>query len=165
MAKSKEKDNKTNAMRILDKYKVKYRINTYECDEFKDGITIADMLGQPYETSFKTLVTVGKSKNYYVFVIPVAEELDMKKAAKAVSEKNIEMIHVKEINNITGYIRGGCTPVGMKKNYMTVIHESVNDYDEIIVSGGKIGVQILLSPNDLIQVTGAVTGDIIVKKE
>jgi len=100
-----------------------------------------------------------------VFVIPIAEELDMKKAAKAVSEKNIEMIHVKEINNITGYIRGGCTPVGMKKNYMTVIHESVNDFDEIIVSGGKIGVQILLSPIDLIQVTGAVTGDIIVKKE
>lgn len=100
-----------------------------------------------------------------MFVIPIAEELDMKKAAKAVSEKNIEMIHVKEINNITGYIRGGCTPVGMKKNYMTVIHESVNDFDEIIVSGGKIGVQILLSPIDLIQVTGAVTGDIIVKKE
>lgn len=121
MAKSKEKDNKTNAMRILDKNKVKYRINTYECDEFKDGISIADMLGQPYERSFKTLVTVGKSRNYYVFVIPIAEELDMKKAAKAVSEKNIEMIHVKEINNITGYIRGGCTPVGMKKNYMTVI--------------------------------------------
>ncbi len=152
-------------MRILDKNKVKYRINTYECDEFKDGISIADMLGQPYERSFKTLVTVGKSRNYYVFVIPIAEELDMKKAAKAVSEKNIEMIHVKEINNITGYIRGGCTPVGMKKNYMTVIHESVNDFDEIIVSGGKIGVQILLSPIDLIQVTGAVTGDIIVKKE
>ena len=104
MAKSKEKDNKTNAMRILDKNKVKYRINTYECDEFKDGISIADMLGQPYERSFKTLVTVGKSRNYYVFVIPIAEELDMKKAAKAVSEKNIEMIHVKEINNITGYI-------------------------------------------------------------
>ena len=165
MAKSKEKDNKTNAMRILDKNKVKYRINTYECDEFKDGISIADMLGQPYERSFKTLVTVGKSRNYYVFVIPIAEELDMKKAAKAVSKKNIEMIHVKEINNITGYIRGGCTPVGMKKNYMTVIHESVNDFDEIIVSGGKIGVQILLSPIDLIQVTGAVTGDIIVKKE
>ena len=165
MAKSKEKDNKTNAMRILDKNKVKYRINTYECDEFKDGISIADMLGQPYERSFKTLVTVGKSRNYYVFVIPIAEELDMKKAAKAVSEKNIEMIHVKKINNITGYIRGGCTPVGMKKNYMTVIHESVNDFDEIIVSGGKIGVQILLSPIDLIQVTGAVTGDIIVKKE
>ena len=165
MAKSKEKDNKTNAMRILDKNKVKYRINTYECDEFKDGISIADMLGQPYERSFKTLVTVGKSRNYYVFVIPIAEELDMKKAAKAVSEKNIEMIHVKEINNIKGYIRGGCTPVGMKKNYMTVIHESVNDFDEIIVSGGKIGVQILLSPIDLIQVTGAVTGDIIVKKE
>ena len=151
--------------RTFDKNKVKYRINTYECDEFKDGISIADMLGQPYERSFKTLVTVGKSRNYYVFVIPIAEELDMKKAAKAVSEKNIEMIHVKEINNITGYIRGGCTPVGMKKNYMTVIHESVNDFDEIIVSGGKIGVQILLSPIDLIQVTGAVTGDIIVKKE
>lgn len=165
MAKAKEKDNKTNAMRILDKNKVRYRINTYECDEFIDGMTIADMLGQPYESSFKTLVTVGKSKNHYVFVIPVAEELDMKKAAKAVSEKNIEMIPVKEINDVTGYIRGGCTPVGMKKNYLTVIHESVNDFDEIIVSGGKIGVQILLSPIDLIRVTGAVTGDIIVKKE
>lgn len=165
MAKSKEKDNKTNAMRILDKNKVKYCINTYECDEFKDGISIADMLGQPYECSFKTLVTVGKSRNYYVFVIPIAEELDMKKAAKAVSEKNIEMIPVKEINKVTGYIRGGCTPIGMKKDYMTVIHESVNKFDEIIVSGGKIGIQILLSPNDLIRVTRAVTGDIIVKRE
>lgn len=123
------------------------------------------MLGQPYECSFKTLVTVGKSRNYYVFVIPIAEELDMKKAAKAVSEKNIEMIPVKEINKVTGYIRGGCTPIGMKKDYMTVIHESVNKFDEIIVSGGKIGIQILLSPNDLIRVTRAVTGDIIVKRE
>lgn len=165
MARSKEKDNKTNAMRILDKNKVKYRINTYECDEFKDGTSIADMLGQPYDRSFKTLVTVGKSRNHYVFVIPVAEELDMKKAARAVSEKNIEMIHVKDINTITGYIRGGCSPVGMKKNYTTVIHESVNDFDEIIVSGGKTGLQILLSPIDLIRVTGAVTGDIIMKKE
>ncbi len=161
---AKEKDNKTNAMRILDKNKVKYRVNRYECDEFKDGISIADMLGQPYERSFKTLVTIGKSRNYYVFVIPIAEELDMKKAARAVGEKSVEMIHVKDINNVTGYIRGGCTPIGMKKNYITVIHESIHAFDEIIVSGGKIGTQIFLSPDDLIRVTGAIIQDIIMKR-
>ena len=106
---SKDKEVKTNAMRILDRNKVKYKVNTYECDEFIDGIHIADMLGQPYESSFKTLVTVGKSGNYYVFAIPIAEELDMKKAAKSVGEKSVEMLHVKDINSVTGYIRGGCT--------------------------------------------------------
>lgn len=165
MAKAKDKDNKTNAMRILDKNKINYRVNTYECDEFKDGISIADMLGQPYESTFKTLVTVGKSREYYVFVIPIAEELDMKKAAKAVNEKSVEMIHVKDINNVTGYIRGGCTPIGMKKNYTTIIHESIESFDEIIVSGGKIGTQIMLSPEDLIETTGAVIRDIIMKRE
>ena len=112
---SKDKEVKTNAMRILDRNKVKYKVNTYECDEFIDGIHIADMLGQPYESSFKALVTVGKSGNYYVFAIPIAEELDMKKAAKSVGEKSVEMLHVKDINSVTGYIRGGCTPLGMKK--------------------------------------------------
>ena len=108
---SKDKEVKTNAMRILDRNKVKYKVNTYECDEFIDGIHIADMLGQPYESSFKTLVTVGKSGNYYVFAIPIAEELDMKKAAKSVGEKSVEMLHVKDINSVTGYIRVGCTPL------------------------------------------------------
>ena len=101
---AKEKENKTNAMRILDKNKINYEVNTYECDEFIDGVHIADMLGQPYESTFKTLVTEGKSKNYYVFAIPIALELDMKKAAKAVGEKSIEMVHVKDINAVTGYI-------------------------------------------------------------
>lgn len=158
------KEVKTNAMRILDKNKIDYRVNTYECDEFKDGVSIADQLGQPYEQSFKTLVTMGKSNNYYVFVIPVDEEIDMKKAAKAVNEKNVEMIHVKDINKITGYIRGGCTPIGMKKQYATVIHESVMQFDEVIISGGRIGAQIFIKPQDLIRVTGAVVMDIIKEK-
>ena len=119
---AKEKENKTNVMRILDKNKINYEVNTYECDEFIDGVHIADMLGQPYESTFKTLVTEGKSKNYYVFAIPIALELDMKKAAKAVGEKSIEMVHVKDINAVTGYIRGGCTPIGMKKQYKTVYY-------------------------------------------
>jgi len=118
------KEVKTNAMRILDRNKIKYTLNTYECDNFVDGVSIADELGQDYDISFKTLVTVGKSGQYYVFAIPIAEELDMKKAAKAVGEKSIEMLHVKDINKVTGYIRGGCTPIGMKKRYPTVVHES-----------------------------------------
>ena len=100
------------------------------------------MLGQPYESSFKTLVTVGKSGNYYVFAIPIAEELDMKKAAKSVGEKSVEMLHVKDINSVTGYIRGGCTPLGMKKQYMTVVDSSAEQFEEIIISGGRIGSQI-----------------------
>lgn len=154
------KEIKTNAMRILDKNKIEYVLNTYECDEFKDGITIADQLGQPYDQSFKTLVTVGKSNNYFVFVLPINMELDMKKAAKVVGEKNIEMIHVKDINKITGYIRGGCTPIGMKKQYKTVIHESAVNFDKIIISGGRIGAQLILSPKDLLKVTNGIAADI-----
>ena len=160
--KEKEKDVKTNAMRILDKNKISYKVNTYECDEFIDGIHIADKLNQPYESSFKTLVTIGKSRNYYVFVIPIHEELDLKKAAKAVEEKSVEMIHVKDINQVTGYIRGGCTPIGMKKNYPTVIHSSAGTFDTIIISGGRIGSQIELNPNDLLRVTNGKLADIIV---
>ena len=158
------KEVKTNAMRILDKNKISYRLNLYECDEFKDGISIADQLGQPYEQSFKTLVTVGKSNNYYVYVIPVNEEIDLKKAARAVGEKNVEMIHVKDINQVTGYIRGGCTPIGMKKQYKTVLNESALDFDEIIISGGRIGTQIMITPKDLIKVTKAIVTDIIKEK-
>lgn len=154
------KEVKTNAMRILDRNKIKYTLNTYECDNFVDGVSIADELGQDYDISFKTLVTVGKSGQYYVFAIPIAEELDMKKAAKAVGEKSIEMLHVKDINKVTGYIRGGCTPIGMKKQYPTVVHESAREHDTIIVSGGRIGAQIFLNPDDLLKVTGGKYGNI-----
>lgn len=158
---AKEKDNKTNAMRILDKNKISYKVNTYDCEEFIDGVHIADMLGQSYDSSFKTLVTEGKSKNYYVFAIPIHLELDMKKAAKSVGEKSVEMLPVKDINAVTGYIRGGCTPIGMKKLYKTVYHSTINDFDEIIVSGGKLGTQIVIRPVDLINVTNAIVSDIV----
>ncbi len=161
MAKDKEKDIKTNAMRILDRMKIPYEVVTYECDEFVDGVHVADMLGQPYEKSFKTLVLEGKSRQYYVFVLPIAEELDLKAAARAVREKSVEMIHVKDINAITGYIRGGCSPLGMKKQYPTVIHESAKDLDEMIISGGRIGSQIILKPDDLIRAARAQYADVI----
>lgn len=158
---SKDKTVKTNAMRILDKKKIPYKVNYYECDEFIDGIHIADKLGQSYEISFKTLVTVGKSGEHFVFVVPVDKEIDMKKAAKSVGEKNIEMLHVKDIKAVTGYIRGGCTSIGMKKNFKTVIDSSVLRFDEVIVSGGTLGVQLMLSPDNLIKATNASTDDII----
>ena len=160
--KDKEKDIKTNAMRILDKNRIPYQVNTYECEEFIDGIHIADMLGQSYDQSFKTLVTVGKSGEHYVFAIPIDRELDLKKAARAVGEKSVEMIHVKDINQITGYIRGGCTPTGMKKNYVTVLHSSIRTLNEVIISGGRIGSQIQMKPDDLIRVTNARVEDICV---
>ncbi len=160
---AKEKDIKTNAMRILDRNKISYEVNTYECDEFVDGMDIADKLGQKYEESFKTLVTKGKSGSYYVFVLPVNEELDMKKAAKSVGEKSVEMIHVKDINSVTGYIRGGCSPLGMKKLYKTVIHQSAEKYEKIIISGGRIGSQIIINPFDLVKVTAGKYEDIVEK--
>lgn len=156
-----KKEAKTNAMRILDRNKISYRVNYYECDEFVDGVHIADQLGQSYEMTFKTLVMMGKSKQYYVFALPIAEEVDLKKAAKSVGEKSLEMVHVKDINQVTGYIRGGCTPIGMKKEYPTVIHESAKDLPEIIISGGKLGVQIFLAPEDLLKVTSGHYADII----
>lgn len=156
-----KKEAKTNAMRILDRNKISYRVNYYECDEFIDGVHIADQLGQSYEMTFKTLVMMGKSKQYYVFALPIAEEVDLKKAAKSVGEKSLEMVHVKDINQVTGYIRGGCTPIGMKKEYPTVIHESAKDLPEIIISGGKLGVQIFLAPEDLLKVTSGRYADII----
>lgn len=161
MAKSKE--TKTNAMRILETKKIPYTTYTYECDGFIDAIQIADMLSLPYEKVYKTLVTQGNSKNYYVFVIPIAEELDMKKAAKSVGEKSVAMLHVKEINAVTGYIRGGCTAIGMKKQYVTRVEQSAQSLDQIIVSGGKLGMQIELSPQDLAVAANAEFADIIVK--
>lgn len=155
------KELKTNAMRILDKSKVPYTVNLYECEEFVDAVTVADQLNQPYESSYKTLVAVGKSGGHYVFVIPIAAELDMKAAARAVEEKAVELIAVKDITAVTGYIRGGCTPIGMKKAFPTVIHESVLNFETIIISGGRIGAQIFLAPADLIRVARAKTAPII----
>lgn len=159
---AKDKDIKTNAMRILDRSNVRYKVHTYECGEFVDGMTVADKLGQNYESSFKTLVTRGRSGSFYVFVIPIAEELDLKKAAKSVKEKSVEMIHVKEINSITGYVRGGCSPLGMKKQYDTVVHNSAKEFGEIIISGGRIGSQIILNPDELIRVISGRYDDIII---
>ena len=158
---AKQKEVKTNAMRILESMKIPFTHYTYECDEFVDGLQIADKLSLPYEKVYKTLVTVGASKNYYVFVIPVAKELDMKKAAKSVGEKNVEMIHVKDINQITGYIRGGCTAVGMKKQYVTKIDASAKGMPTIIVSGGKIGLQLELKPEDLLKAARAEYADVL----
>lgn len=155
------KEVKTNAMRMLDKQKIAYRVNLYECDNFIDGVHIADMLGQSYDSSFKTLVTVGKSGEHYVFALPIHLELDLKKAAKIVGEKSVEMIHVKDILALTGYIRGGCTPLGMKKRFPTVLHESILALDEVIISGGRIGAQIVIAPADLIRATNARTADIV----
>jgi Cys-tRNA(Pro)/Cys-tRNA(Cys) deacylase len=158
---SKSKEVKTNAMRILESLQIPFEHLTYQCDEFIDGIHIADQLGLPREQVFKTLVTVGAGKNYFVFVIPIAQELDLKKAAKSVGEKNVEMIPVKEINTVTGYIRGGCTAVGMKKQYATRIDVSARDYDRIYVSGGRIGSQILLTPEDLARASGAEFAELV----
>lgn len=155
------KEVKTNAMRMLERQKIPYRVNRYQCDEFIDGMHIADQLGQSYEISFKTLVTIGKSKQYYVFALPVDKELDMKKAAKAVGEKNIEMVPVKDINQVTGYIRGGCTPIGMKKQFPTVVHQSAEGLEEMIISGGRLGEQIILKPEDLLRATGGKFADVI----
>lgn len=157
------KDTKTNAMRILDKEKIKYSINLYKCDEFVDGVSIADMLGQSYEKSYKTLVLRSKSGTYYVCVIQIHKEIDLKAAARALGEKSVEMIHVKELLPLTGYIRGGCTSIGMKKQFRTLIDISAEAQDEIIISGGRIGAQILLSPKDLQKVTCAEFADIQVK--
>ena len=139
---------KTNALRILDKEKIPYVIHTYEASEAVDGVTVAAKLGQPVERVFKTLVTKGKD-TYFVFVIPAAKELDLKKAAKAVGEKAVEMIPVKDINKVTGYIRGGCSPVGMKKQYITVLDASAEGEDTMIVSAGRIGLQMEVSPKEL----------------
>lgn len=159
-------EQKTNVMRLLEQKKIPYTQHEYpHGDEAVDGVTVAESLGEPVEKVFKTLVARGVSKKIYVFDIPVAEELDLKKAAKAVGEKSIAMIHVKEITELTGYVRGGCSPVGMKKQYPTVFHESCLTQDTIMVSAGKIGYQIELDPKELIRLTRATTADIIITEE
>lgn len=159
---AKQKEIKTNAMRILDRLKITYTHQSYDCGKFVDGIQTADHLGLPHEKVYKTLVTLGASKQYFVFVLPIEAELDLKKAAKAVGEKSVSMIHVKDITAVTGYVRGGCTAIGMKKQYRTVISDTAKKLDRMYVSGGKIGCQIMLAPEDLCKASGGVYGDIIV---
>mgnify|MGYP000848836980 FL=1 len=155
------KESKTNVMRILDKAKIPYKPYFYDHrDGAIDGVSVAHKLGQPAEQVFKTLVTRGADGDYFVFVVPVAGELNLKAAARAVGEKSVEMIHVSEINGVTGYIRGGCSPIGMKKNYRTVIDDSCESQPTIMVSGGKIGTQVELSPRALLDFIGASTAPI-----
>lgn len=156
-----KKEKKTNAMRILERNHIDFEVHTYECDEFVDGIHVADQMGQSYEQSFKTLVMQGKSREYHVFVLPVDKEVDLKKAARVVHEKSLEMVPVREIQAVTGYIRGGCTAIGMKKQYNTVVHESAKNFDQMIVSGGRLGTQIVLAPEDLVKVTQGQFADIV----
>ena len=157
------KEAKTNAMRMLDRQKVKYEAFTYECDEFIDGLHSADLIGAPYDQSFKTLVMEGKSGGYYVFVVPIEKEVDRKAAAKAVGEKTVDMIHVKDILKITGYVRGGCSPLGMKKLYPTVFDASAENFDEIYVSGGRIGLTLKVNLESLLKVTNGKLADITMK--
>jgi Cys-tRNA(Pro)/Cys-tRNA(Cys) deacylase len=153
---------KTNAMRILDQKNIGYNMNTYDSKDGKiDGVSVAEKIGKDPSTVYKTLVCQGSSGNYYVFVIPVAEELDLKKAARAADEKKVEMIAVKDIQKVTGYIRGGCSPVGMKKEYSTFIDSSADSLENIIVSGGRIGSQIELKVENLKIAADAELKDII----
>lgn len=155
-------DEKTNVMRILEKKKIKYKNYCYVNTDAISGVEVAKILNQDPKQVFKTLVTISKSKKYYVFVIPVEKELDLKKAAKSVGEKSIEMIKSKELLPLTGYIHGGCSPIGMKKSFVTTIDNSVEDFETLIFSAGKIGHQVELSLDDLRKVIRIQLADIIV---
>ncbi|MBQ6462969.1 MAG: Cys-tRNA(Pro) deacylase [Pseudobutyrivibrio sp.] len=154
-------NDKTNVMRVLDAKKISYESHSYEPDATMTGEEIAGVLGEPAEKVFKTLVTQGKTGAYYVFVVPVVEELDLKKAAKAAGEKSIAMIKQKDLLGLTGYVHGGCSPIGMKKQYPTFIHETATGYDKVFVSAGKVGFQIELSPADLIKVANIKPADLV----
>ena len=155
-------EQKTNVMRVLGQKKIRYTPHEYpHGKEAVDGVTVAGLIGAAPEQVFKTLVTRGASKTNYVFVIPVASELDLKKAARAVGEKSIAMIHVSEITALTGYVRGGCSPIGMKKQFTTVYNESALEQETIIVSAGKIGAQVELDPKSLAALTRGKFADII----
>ena len=147
--KNKDKTEQTNVMRVLDSLKIPYESHSYVPDATMTGEEIAELLGEDPTRVFKTLVTQGRSKAYYVFVIPVGDELDLKKAAAACGEKSIAMIKQKELLPLTGYVHGGCSPIGMKKAFPTYIHEMALLYDRMFVSAGKVGYQIELKPEDL----------------
>ena len=155
-----KKEEKTNVMRVLDGKKISYKSYSYEPDATMSGEQIAAILGEDPRKVFKTLVTQGKSGAYYVFAVPVEAELDLKKAAKVSGEKSVSMIKQKELLSLTGYVHGGCSPIGMKKRFPTFIHETAAYFDKVFVSAGKVGFQIELAPKDLISVTGCTLADI-----
>jgi len=159
-------DDKTNVMRLLEQSDIKYCSHVYEWDgkTAPDGVSVAKMMGFDPDSVFKTLVAKGAKGSYYVFDIPVSNTLDLKKAAKSVGEKSIEMLPQKELFPLTGYVHGGCSPIGMKKKFTTVFDETCILYDTIYVSAGKVGVQIEIAPDDLISVTDATTADLVVEK-
>lgn len=154
-------NDKTNVMRVLDSKKIKYESHTYEADPTLTGEQIAGILGEDAKKVFKTLVTQGKSGGYYVFVVPVEAELDLKKAAKVAGEKSISMIKQKDLLGLTGYVHGGCSPIGMKKQFPTFIHETAGSYEIMFVSAGKVGAQIELSPEDLLKVSNGKLADLV----
>ncbi|MBE5860064.1 MAG: Cys-tRNA(Pro) deacylase [Butyrivibrio sp.] len=156
-----KKEEKTNVMRVLDGKKISYESHAYTQDATMSGEEIAEALSENPDKVFKTLVTQAKSGAYYVFVVPVKEELDLKKAAKAAGEKAVSMIKQKELLPLTGYVHGGCSPIGMKKQFPTFIHETAMGFDKIYVSAGKVGFQIELSPSDLIEVARIQVADIV----
>lgn len=155
---------KTNVMRVLDQKKIEYKSYCYENTGAVSGVEVAKVLNQDENQVFKTLVTVGKSNKNYVFVIPVAMELNLKKAAKAAGEKSIEMIKQKDLLPLTGYIHGGCSPIGMKKQFPTYIHESAKTFDTIIFSAGKIGYQVEVAPDDIAKILRVTYADILVQE-
>lgn len=152
--------NKTNAMRILDSHKIPYEVHEYEANSKLTGSEIANILGENADSVFKTLVTISKSKEYFVFMVPVNKELDLKKAAKAVNEKNVEMILLKDLLKVTGYVHGGCSPIGMKKLFKVTIDESINNFEKIYFSGGKVGLQISTSRSNFLELVKPIVSDI-----
>ena len=160
MAKS---EDKTNVMRLLQQKKIPFQSYTYEPDPRKSGAEIAQILGEDSARVFKTLVTVGKSGGHYVFVIPVSQELDLKKAAKAVSEKSIDMIPQKELLPLTGYVHGGCSPIGMKKAFPTVLHQTAEQFDTIFFSAGRVGAQVEVAVTDLKRIIKYQTADVCIE--
>lgn len=155
-------EEKTNAMRMLDAAGVEYRWFTFECDEVPNGVEVAHALGHDVEQVFKTLVTVGKSGEHYVFMVPVAETLDLKKAAKAVGEKSVAMVKSKELLPLTGYVHGGCSPIGMKKPFRTTIDETAILFDTVFFSAGRVGMQVEVAPDDLAKMVDLQFVDIVV---
>ena len=152
---------KTNAMRMLDRQKIHYELLTYDCDEFIDGVHAAEQTGAPLDESFKTLAAVGKSGANYVFVLPVACEIVLKAAARAVGEKSVELLHLKDVLSVTGYIRGGVSPIGMKRKFPTVFDQSAAAHPKIYISGGRQGCTLCLAPEDALRAADAVLADII----
>ena len=159
---AKQKEEKTNVMRVLEQKGISYAAHAYDPEAGLDGVSVAQQLGRDPETVFKTLVARGASGGLYVFDIPVGDSLDLKKAAKAVGEKSVAMLHQKELLPLTGYVHGGCSPVGMKKQYPTIFHETAEIIDTILVSAGKIGFQVELEPAALIDLVGGITADLTV---